>query len=84
MSGYGYDPIDTVLARLDNVQPRGRDAWTARCPSHDDRHASLSIGRGDDGRALVKCFAGCAFADIVAALRLHPSDLFATRKGGRG
>jgi hypothetical protein len=79
-----YDPVAIVLTRLDNVQPRGRDAWTARCPSHDDQRASLSIGRGDDGKCLLRCFAGCAFADIVVALRLHPSDLFASRKGGRG
>ena len=41
--------------------------WVARCPAHDDRCASLSIGTGHDGRVLLKCFAGCEIEAIVAA-----------------
>ena len=56
----------------------------ARCPAHEDRRASLSIGEGDDGRVLIKCFAGCAFEDIVRAVGLEPRDLFsANGEGGR-
>jgi hypothetical protein len=29
---------------------------------------------------LVYCFAGCSFHDIVAALGLHPRDLFPPRR----
>lgn len=43
--------------------------WSAPCPAHDDRHPSLSVGEGDDGRVLVKCFAGCEQARILAELR---------------
>lgn len=32
--------------------------WQARCPTHDDKVASLSIAERD-GRVLFKCFAGC-------------------------
>lgn len=46
------------------------------CPSHADRHPSLSISEGDDGRVLVKCHAGCEPKEIVAALGLNLSDLF--------
>jgi hypothetical protein len=44
-------------------------------PAHDDKRASLSIGQGDDGRALVKCHAGCAASAIVEAIGLTIRDL---------
>lgn len=48
--------------------------WTGRsgicrCPAHDDRTPSLSVATGHDGRLLLNCFTGCAFEDVVAALR---------------
>jgi len=69
-------PIDDLLARLDNVKAAGVGQWTARCPAHDDRQSSLSIGTGDDGRALVKCHAGCDTVAIVGVLGLTTGDLF--------
>ncbi|TPE53224.1 DUF7146 domain-containing protein [Amaricoccus solimangrovi] len=42
---------------------------SACCPAHEDKHPSLSIGIGADGRLLLHCFAGCSFEAIVAALR---------------
>ncbi len=48
----------------------------ARCPSHDDRQASLSVTEGDDRRALLHCHAGCVPEAIVAALDLQLADLF--------
>ena len=66
---------DDLLARFDSVKPAG-DGWIARCPAHEDRRASLSIGRGDDGRWLLKCHAGCAVDAILPALNLEPRDLF--------
>lgn len=49
--------------------------WIARCPVHEDKTPSLSIGVGTDGRVLVYCFAGCTFSAIVAACGLEPRDL---------
>lgn len=49
--------------------------WIARCPGHDDRNPSLSIAEGNDGRALVKCHAGCEVDDICATLGLPVVDL---------
>jgi hypothetical protein len=48
----------------------------ASCPAHEDLKASLSVAEGDDGRALLNCFAGCENSDIVAALDLKMRDLF--------
>lgn len=70
--------LDRVLERLDGARRSG-SGWTARCPSHEDRHASLSVGEGDDGRVLVTCFAGCDAESIVAALGLDLRDLFEPR-----
>lgn len=88
------DPVALVLSRLANVTKNGT-GYTARCPvsanhPHGDRRNSLSIGIGADGRALLKCHAGCETARIVAAIDLTMADLFppsaATirRNGGEG
>lgn len=53
--------------------------WEARCASHDDHNASLSIAEGKDGRILLKCFAGCSVESVVGALGLKISDLFPTQ-----
>jgi len=70
------DPVQTVLAKLDGVKETGPAQWQARCPAHDDKHASLSIGRGDDGRALVDCKAGCPTLEVLKAIGLRLSDLY--------
>jgi len=54
------------LARVGADPNRGRGV--VRCPAHEDRSPSLSWRLADDGRALVHCFAGCSFADILAAV----------------
>lgn len=58
---------DDVLPRLAGVRPCG-DGWIAPCPAHPDRRPSLSIREGDDGKLLLKCFAGCSFEAILDAL----------------
>ncbi|MFH1742170.1 MAG: DUF3987 domain-containing protein [bacterium] len=50
--------------------------WLGRCPSHNDRTPSLSIGTGDDGRILLKCFAGCSIENITTSLGISMRDLF--------
>ena len=70
-------PVHRVLAALADygVRPSGT-GWSARCPAHDDRHASLAIGEGKDGRALLFCHGGCELADLLRALGLTTRDLF--------
>ena len=40
-----------------------------RCPAHADSNPSLSIKVSPSGRLLLKCFAGCSFNSIMAALK---------------
>jgi putative DNA primase/helicase len=63
-----------VLDRLENVRGSG-PWWTARCPAHDDRHASLSVGIGRRGTWVLYCHAGCTPADVARAAGLAPADL---------
>ncbi len=69
-------PIDGVLSRLDGAKQTDPDRWIARCPAHEDRHPSLSIRELPDSTLLVKCWAGCGAANVVAAVGLSLADLF--------
>lgn len=60
---------------LEKVRRRGR-GWVALCPAHEDRTPSLSVAEGDDGRILVRCFAGCTVDKITASIGLRVADLF--------
>jgi len=64
----------------------GPRSCMVRCPAHDDHTPSLSITEGADGRVLAKCFAGCTFAQIVAASGLNQSDFMpsASQKAPKG
>jgi hypothetical protein len=72
-------PAEKLLTRLAGVQTSG-NGWTARCPAHNDHSPSLSISEAEDGKVLVKCFAGCAVEAVVAKLGLEMRDLFPTRE----
>lgn len=67
-------PIDRVLAHVPDAKRSGK-GWAARCPAHDDRKASLNIRIGDNGGALLHCFAGCKTAEIVGAWGMTMADL---------
>lgn len=73
------DPLSAVLDRLRShrLDPRqSGNGYACRCPAHEDRSPSLSIGLGDDGRVLLTCHAGCTLDAILAALGLEPRNLF--------
>jgi hypothetical protein len=67
--------LDNVLAHLQGVRSSLR-GWTACCPAHADREPSLSIGMGEQGQVLLKCFAGCTLERIVEAMGLTIMNLF--------
>lgn len=82
-------PIERVLDRLENVRRQNGYAM-ASCPSpshgqgRGDRNPSLSISEGADGRALIKCQAGCSNEEILAAIGLERKDLYPKGARGRG
>lgn len=69
-------PIDNLLHRLEKLKQVSQDKWIALCPAHGDRNPSLSMRELDDGKVLLKCWAGCSAEEIVSALGLQLRDLF--------
>ena len=67
--------LEQVLSQLKGVRTSMR-GWRACCPAHADRKPSLSIGLGEQGQVLLKCFAGCSLERIVEAMGLTITDLF--------
>jgi len=70
-------PVERLLEKLPDAKQVGK-GWSARCPAHEDRRPSLSVAEGDDGRALVRCHAGCTTEDICAVVGLTVLDLMPT------
>ncbi len=47
----------------------------ARCPAHEDKHASLSVSAGENGRVILKCHAGCDTQAVLDKLGLTFADI---------
>jgi hypothetical protein len=77
-AGISTPSIELLLSRLEKVRKAGA-GYTARCPAHEDRTASLSVGAGADGKVLIKCFAGCPIGDVLGAIGMVVADLFPRR-----
>jgi Protein of unknown function (DUF3987) len=73
-------PLENLLGKLPDARKCGK-GWSAHCPAHDDRKASLSIAEGDDGNVLVNCHAGCDTPAVLAAVGLTLADLFPPKSG---
>lgn len=57
--------------------------WMAKCPAHRERTASVLISERANGSTGVHCFAGCNINDVLGAVGLRVSDLFADTKPDR-
>jgi len=77
-AGITEPSIDQLLSRLEKVRKAG-PGYTARCPAHEDRTASLSVGIGAGSVILVNCFAGCPIGDVLGAIGMVVADLFPRR-----
>jgi len=72
--------FEEILNKFEGVTPSGQDKYTALCPSHKDKTASLSIKLNGD-KILVFCHAGCATSDILQKVGLQTQDLFFNDNG---
>jgi len=68
--------INTLLSRLTETKRTGNGRYLACCPAHSDKHPSLNVRELDDGRILVKCFAGCSVEEVLDAVGLEFDALF--------
>jgi putative DNA primase/helicase len=62
------NPIEQIAVGCGGAKRTAR-GFICRCPAHEDRSPSLSIGYGCHGNILVHCFAGCDTNSVIAALR---------------
>ncbi len=78
------DPAGAIARSLKGKKI-GEDEYFARCPSHDEKTASLNIKFR--GKVLVHCFGGCSQREVLSALagmglwecrRIKPPLPFAT------
>ena len=74
----GSSPLTNLLSRLEGVREVRAGKFYAKCPAHDDKSPSLSV-RDTDDTILIHCFAGCSPDDVLAAIGLSFSDLYADR-----
>lgn len=74
-TGTPFGVVMSALSQRGQIKRAG-SGFLACCPVHGDRDPSLSVKRGDDGRALLNCKVGCSFKDIMQALGMRESDAF--------
>ncbi len=72
--------FEDVLRSFDHVKKiktgkRCKQTFSARCPAHRDKHNSLTISEGEDGKTLLYCHAGCSTESILAAAGLSIKNL---------
>ena len=77
-----------ILGMLQGVSgPNGSGEYTAKCPAHEDRTASLTLTEKEspkDGkrRIYMNCHAGCTGAEVMAALGISAKDLIVNPEDG--
>jgi len=67
---------ELFVNRLKNVQKKGERKWLCSCPAHADSDPSLAVTATNNGKILLKCFAGCSAMDVVQSMGLKLEDLF--------
>ena len=60
--------LSGIASGLKKVKWCGDYRFSACCPAHDDRSPSFTA-KDDNGKILVKCFAGCTQEEVIGALR---------------
>lgn len=63
-----YQSAQSLALSLGACKSAG-SGYLARCPSHDDKVASLSISERPGGGVLVHCHAGCSQESVIDSLR---------------
>ncbi len=74
--------LDSLLTHLTETKRTGNGRYIACCPAHLDKRPSLNVRELDDGRILVKCFAGCSVEEVLDAVGLEFDALFPERAIG--
>jgi putative DNA primase/helicase len=77
--------LEQFLSKLNNLKNTSSNEWSAACPAHEDKTASLSVSISSDGVILAHCHAGCDFKSIIAAMGIEAKMCFPLKaiEGGK-
>jgi hypothetical protein len=65
-----FEQLEHLKNTLHNFHSAGNNQYYANCPTHDDKHDSLSIKIGNTEKLILTCHAGCSWKDILKATGL--------------
>ena len=69
------------FAALLGAKSLRRGKWIAHCPSHKDKHPSLSIAEGRKHPVIFKCMsAGCSQDEVIRAMGLNWKEILGERE----
>lgn len=71
---------ESLLSKFEGRVSLKSGGYNVRCPAHKDTTPSLHIMFTED-KALLKCYAGCSFENILGYAGLSPSDVFFSQNG---
>lgn len=66
--------LEEFISHVQDARRQG-SGYVAKCPAHEDNKASLGINQAQDGKILLKCYAGCTFDAIVQELGIEKKEL---------
>lgn len=67
--------IEAFLSHFPDKK-KTKNGYEAKCPAHDDKRESLSIGLSENEKILLKCQAGCDYKAVLEAIGEKESILF--------
>lgn len=67
--------LNEILNYFNDIKKIGDNSYQCKCPSHDDKKASLTITEDND-KILMHCHAGCELNSILKSVGLTEKDLF--------
>lgn len=70
----GGEVVEAIVAARESTERTGDERL--HCPAHPDGTESLTVRGNGEGRALVRCHAGCSAEEVVAAVGLTMRDLW--------
>ena len=77
-----YDDTIAKLTGLTGAGKKVSGGYMFHCPCHDDPNHSLAVKPATKhvGKALIKCFAGCKYTDIVVAIENNVSVNYSAKR----
>ena len=67
--------LNEILNYFNDIKKIGNNSYQCKCPSHDDKKASLTITE-DNNKILMHCHAGCELEYILKSIGMKEKDLF--------